>query len=507
MQGPTGTLACSGCGATWPAATARFCGSCGAQLSAAAADAPSGRSASRRSVVLLGAGGIVAALLGVTSMTGWVATSAWAPAPDPSEREVVLPDGGVAADPPLASAPPEGDASRTPTAARGLWCLPAGCDAWRRAVDPDDEVVGGSGLVVILGADGLTVLDGASGEVAWTDRLGDLVPVTGDGDRIGGLRRAGMTQVEVRDRGVFVTIGHRVGAFDHDGQRRWLLDLGDWQPDALTVIDDLLVLQRWDWSDAERAGRIAVVDVVDGLVRWEREATNTNVVASSGIVVETGGDGAPSTATFVSLDPRTGETQWEQPRTPEAWLASAGPWVLVHGPSVALLDARSGQEVEAIGGRLVQEPVAVGDRWVLVVDRGGVPSARELVGADAEGEILWRIPAPRGGGCCVEVLAVAPDTVVVGHGDDRLAIETVTGQRLPWDPEQIATSVRTLVWVSSDGARFDVGHDGRDTTITVPDGSRFTVPGGVEWWFASLEDPWVLGGPDELLGVRPVPGG
>ncbi|MFA9430666.1 hypothetical protein [Egicoccus sp. AB-alg2] len=254
---------CEACGASWPRATSRWCGRCGAALTG-----PRGVTVGRtrpRGAVVLG----LLAVLGVA--VGYRALppdplAAGDPAM-PGDVDVQLPveaRPGPDADPPRAGVTPsdpdtDPDAASDPAGGRGVpredSCFPQGCAAWQ--VDGVDHrnVWVGDGLVVHASRDGMLALDPHTGEVRWQRPTASDAAQAWSHDLRGAV---GGGLVAVAD-------GPRLLLFDAtDGHQRTTTELPFARASELAWLGDRLLVAGGPVGQGSQ-GELLVVDV-DGAV-------------------------------------------------------------------------------------------------------------------------------------------------------------------------------------------------------------------------------------------------
>jgi hypothetical protein len=546
------TVTCSDCAASWPA-SARFCGRCGAAVTAPlAAGAPGGgarrgaRPEPRRAVRGVAVGVLVVGVVAAVALGGgpWpgAATSS------PLAVEVALPSAGSV--PPAAGArladDATGHADDEPSAApvrprprldradlvltrqqapgtRTIACVPVGCEAWRRPLDRErpPTVAAGDGLVVVVDADRATAIDAATGDERWVAPLDDLLPTTADGTRLSDL--VGRDRPEVVIDGDLVLVGtlRRVAALDAiDGSRRWVARSTGWRLEELTPLAAAVVLRGQpvptdELDDAGRPLRIVPVialDRADGTVRWttdEHSRPRSRTAASELIDVAEAGITAVVRGELRGHDPATGWVRWRRSWAAGAYAFRAGPWLVTEGSSGhRLLDPETGQEVADLDGYLAHGVLEVDDVTVSVLLQpestaaGTTSHVADIVAVAADGSIVWREPygfaAPMR--CCATLLPWEGGVAVLGLRRERELRDLATGERrtypqpLPLDgPAQVAQDGTLVGEPVGDLAGVPA------TSVVTPDG-RVTHVAGRELTVVGT-DPLVVRGSGELVGV------
>jgi outer membrane protein assembly factor BamB len=496
----TVTTTCQNCGADVPGERARFCGHCGATIevtgSARHAAGPAGTA--RRKVRRTGLGAITAA-----GLIGAAALGSGLFGLDLDDLDVPGEVTGIGPDTPVVD-PDERDAGDPGP----LRCEPDGCDGWQASA-PSDQLAGSAGLLYTLDDGHLSARGGSFGAEQWSVDLGDLVPVTGDGDRIAGLDDPALLRAD--PDGVVVVTSRAIVRHDRRGARRWRVPIDGWQVwDAIAVGGRHLVTRSRSDDGGVPFGRVAVLDLDDGAERWTRQVTQLHgltddLLVAGGIVGEVS-----------AFDLADGSSRWRRSVSQQTAVRVVGqaihlePMFPQARPRGQLLDPTTGSTPAHLAGGVLYPPVAVGDRVITVLAGGAIEEAVRVVALDGDGSADWihDLPAssPQQPGEAMPEVIVAD--VGDGSGIDVEVAGTRTSLRLADGAVVARSSGATDAEVPgpSDPGWITVGdglavreHPGR-LQLRGPDGSVVTVRGPAPSLVAT--DPVVVRGGDRLLALR-----
>ena len=499
------SVSCSDCGSTWPAATARFCGRCGAPLRLPVASPSSGprrrHAGGRRTLQVLATVLVsAAAVLLLTSVPAMVEplTQRVADGTDGAGGEVALPPPGQLE---------ETDRPRSRPTPDPMSCRPSDCVAWRTRLDTRDGAVAVTGglVVALVGEDHrLVALDAETGERRWETAV----------RRTPALERRSAEDREERrwrlfptDGGVFVTGPGWVRLIDAEGRHDWsapaLLDTWWSRTTDGTVLFHGQASRGLEGREPHE--HLIAYDLASGRPRWERHVSATpRFLEEVDALVALTGPGQ-----LGRLDLGTGQVRWEVD-VAGGWAPSIGSQVLATLPDGRrmLVDPAEGelrsppfsQEGEIYGLR------SVGDLHVVMVVEADPAQRRrsdgtriEVTALDDDAQVRWRHRSTylHGGGDCCPSLALEAGEVVLRGNQVELVLDASNGERLrvarrsePTGDERVTTL--------PDGAQVTQLPDG----VEINTGEEtLTVQGDPEAWVVSSE-PVVVANGHELLGLR-----
>lgn len=398
---------CDVCGATAPRVSARWCGRCGAGLSAAApttdARGPAGR------VGRLVAGALV--LAGLALAVATVASRTADRPAVPGGLDVELPGASALPAPVEPDAPGVAGVGRDTGEPPPVVC--AGrrrCVAWEVALPPGPHLTGPPthGLVVVGGGSEVLGVEVATGTVRWR--------VTRDGGR--GL--LGTNVATAAGHAVFVTEPDRLRAVDLEvGRTTWTRELTGLRSveAAETAVGLLHLAVRTAPTEADGTRALLALDPVTGDLRWRHEGRA--VVTSAGPVLV-------REDALVGLDAVEGEGRWELPLELDGrgvrTLALAHHLVVADDAAVHVVDAEDGTVVASAS----TATATIDGTGVLLHDG-------DQLGLVTAAGPAWWIPAPDG---CCRGLHLGEDgawvltddrVLVLDHGDGAARAEVV-----PW---------------------------------------------------------------------------
>lgn len=461
---------CDACDALWDGANARWCGRCGAPLSASATTDGQRERRRRHRKIAVGVALCLSTVFAATVVTGDWGRPATMPVRSERGNETVFPApvGRIAAA--VAAAPPVvlSDIPRITTAQPGPGevCAPDGCLRWMLPdVDRWGAIAQRSGLIVHLVHGDLVAIDGFRGTSEWR-RLHQPPEGTGPepslfhlaqdelfvgyghhvvrhdlgtgAERVVEVDFAPLRATHVLDAGEVALVGGMrlgvgqawgVAAIDRNGSTRW----------ALTDLRAPPVLLRDDGVRAVLAapdgGGLTALDGDTGEVRWTRPE-GTSLVDGSGPVLLVDPDGERVEA----IDLADGRTRWELEGggpVDDAW--RVGPWL-----ALSLGETVRVHEVDA-GDLLFERPASrpptpdarsrsAGVRWGNgaaiawpLPETGQV----ELTRYDASGTVLRRqlVTPDVDDRCCIDLADAGEGLMRLSVGRGRY-LAWVNGQEL-----------------------------------------------------------------------------
>lgn len=399
-------VTCTSCGERWPAATARFCGRCGALLGGQRPDpapdpgaltpaygaateatgstevtgstetAPAPAVTGDDGRVLPDRGRKVATAVGVVVVVGLVvagALTAGPPLDDPDGADAVVSEEGDEEAPDEQE--PDGPASDQPEApgdagmgtAGEPRCVPDGCELWRVELSAG-HAVAGEGLIVHVASapsrlpeqdgDGragapvrVTAVEPLDGRVRWQMDV-DVVR-DGSGGSMG-LHRA----IPVGDL-VLVPADEGLAALDAaSGAVRWVTPIHLDHVDGAAALGDDVLIMGWgspdtgDTSrtapDAQRLDPLVVrVDPADGEVIWRVDAGHLVGREGSRLLVSW-----PAQSRYGAIDADTGGLVWEREGPTEGSVGlmptAEGRTVAIGESSAEVLDLATGELLRTV---------------------------------------------------------------------------------------------------------------------------------------------------------------
>lgn len=317
---------CGSCGTSWPRATARFCGRCGAVLTD-----PPGRARGnvlRRwgswhawplggavAIVLLGLVGAVIVGVGTVPETPPVASeielppSVERPASDAMVRSVAEPQPG------------------------SLGCEPEGCARWEAAIGDGYHLAVGE-WIVQANPTAVRAVSIETGRTAWRQTWDqDGLPAVLDGVRVQPLGE---------DRLAILAAGGLLQLRDlDDGRLHWHVDLGVDQLVEVAEHDDLVVVSGWPLRNRQHPpARVAAFHRDDGTMVWEHAALRAVSIQTDPLVIQ------PRNRELIGLDAASGRSRWEgEVSGPVRALVAEDAVALVTPTGVAFIDVATGEEV------------------------------------------------------------------------------------------------------------------------------------------------------------------
>ncbi len=487
-------IACGACGATWPAARARFCGACGLPL--AVPVAPRARLRPPGGGLRLAVGVVVAGAVAAGVVTIDRGLSAGAP-----EQGVSLPVPAEVAGSGLSRE--EAAAALVPFDATRVRCEPEGCERWRRALPGSWGAVAVVADQLVMVEDGeLVAIDQVTGEDGWRRPIGGMVRAAGSGEHVPWRPRPG--DVHLAGAGPHLIVTDQRGGVqlrDPDGHARWTIQLPVQEVWWTVPAGDRIMLAGMRSRSGQDETSVTAVAVGDGELLWARGFRHGDVYHISEHLVVVHAD-----EQLHVLDPVTGDTRFAVSALDDAWIEVLGRWLVLRGGSAEPETPSADRLLDPSDGSVVAELPGVIDYPMVATDDGGVVAmvsdpvaghALSAIAIEPDGSIAWQHEF--GGdaldhACCRVIVHVGRGAVVVRPtgGATPVALDLVTGQPRP-DVE--LPRLPADVWIQ-DGVA--VAHRPDGMTIYDLAGGELHITG--EGW-PLLTDPPVLMTERELVGM------
>lgn len=381
---------CDQCGATWHDVRARWCGRCGSRLPAAAA--PARRTTPRTWLWLLAIPLAAAAVVGVI-----LAESLERPhtrlGRDSNTVQIPPPPAGTRG---VATAGMDVTAPAEP-------CQPEGCVAWHLPGLQQRPVLAAGGLLVHLGSDRITAVHADTGEVAW-QRTSTLSQPR-SADPTGGTRNALEplpSAYAIGDGLLLIANGGRLVAHDlHSGRPRHRLDLSPlWITHIAHAGDGVIAAGHGAYPQASLQVRSVGFD---GVERWSvaTAASMPLPVPGAGVAHAVLVDGLGGEEELALLDALDGTVRWSRPGG-DVEVVSLDPLLLLDHltDEVQLVDAASGELRVAVQATSAIVDAALAGPWLAVHTEAGLDLHDLATGEGAMRDVTptrWAAPAMAAG--------------------------------------------------------------------------------------------------------------